>query len=281
METNLENIYRQNEYATNEKVSKATRYLFYFELVMFILCWTKVFDISANIINIAFITSLLPLLLPTIIVDVLHIGKFWVKYLIALCLISVTGICYVVFTFQTMMVFVIPTLLMALYLDKQVIIYTCIWSVINIILSHLITCFVILQPWIEPFKDPKMIMWYGALPRVLYYLICAGIIIMLNSRYAKYIRGFYRLSLDNEVMNTEKIKLEDNKSSSELSAILNTMTQREQEVFELLIKGYTNAQIANQLHLSMGTVKNYVSVIYDKTEIRDRTSLAIRFNHIS
>ena len=44
----------------------------------------------------------------------------------------------------------------------------------------------------------------------------------------------------------------------------------------MLSEGYTNSQIAEFLYISEGTVKNYISVIYDKTGIRDRTVLALR-----
>ena len=53
------------------------------------------------------------------------------------------------------------------------------------------------------------------------------------------------------------------------------LTERESEIAKLLAEGCTNAQISSILFISEGTVKNYVSIIYDKFDIRDRAKLAV------
>lgn len=53
------------------------------------------------------------------------------------------------------------------------------------------------------------------------------------------------------------------------------MTEREKEICTLLAKGMTNHQIAEKLYISEGTVKNYISSIYDKTGIHDRAKLIV------
>ncbi|MBR3646446.1 MAG: response regulator transcription factor [Lachnospiraceae bacterium] len=53
------------------------------------------------------------------------------------------------------------------------------------------------------------------------------------------------------------------------------LTAREREVSSLLAEGMTNRQIADKLYVSEGTVKNYISSIYDKTGIHDRVKLVI------
>ena len=51
------------------------------------------------------------------------------------------------------------------------------------------------------------------------------------------------------------------------------LTEREKEIARLLAEGCTNSQISSVLFISEGTVKNYVSIIYDKFDIRDRAKL--------
>lgn len=53
------------------------------------------------------------------------------------------------------------------------------------------------------------------------------------------------------------------------------LTARELEVCGLLMKGCTNGEIAKELFLAEGTVKNYMMSIYDKFDIHDRTSLVL------
>ncbi|GBF76096.1 DNA-binding response regulator [Paenibacillus sp. 598K] len=53
------------------------------------------------------------------------------------------------------------------------------------------------------------------------------------------------------------------------------LTPREREVIRLIGMGRSNREIASELSLSQGTVKNHISQALDKLELRDRTQLAI------
>lgn len=53
------------------------------------------------------------------------------------------------------------------------------------------------------------------------------------------------------------------------------LTEREQEVLVLLAQGHSNPEIARRLHLAKGTVRNYVSVIFQKLGVSDRTQAAV------
>lgn len=56
---------------------------------------------------------------------------------------------------------------------------------------------------------------------------------------------------------------------------LKVLTRAEMEVAERLATGATNREIAGQLNLAEGTVKNHVSSLLRKLEQRDRTGLAL------
>ncbi|HZG88390.1 response regulator transcription factor [Paenibacillus sp.] len=49
-----------------------------------------------------------------------------------------------------------------------------------------------------------------------------------------------------------------------------TFTQRERHIAQLIAEGRTNKEIARMLYMSEGTVKNYVSVVYQKIGTNDR-----------
>ncbi|WP_297428170.1 response regulator transcription factor [Clostridium sp.] len=71
-----------------------------------------------------------------------------------------------------------------------------------------------------------------------------------------------------------------NKEKYSTIDLLENLTEREIEICQLLSDGYTNSQIAEFLYISEGTVKNYISTIYDKTGIKDRTMLALKLAKI-
>jgi len=53
------------------------------------------------------------------------------------------------------------------------------------------------------------------------------------------------------------------------------LSERELEVLSLLAQGLTNQEIAAKLFLSEGTVKNYVSAVFTKINVADRTQATI------
>lgn len=57
---------------------------------------------------------------------------------------------------------------------------------------------------------------------------------------------------------------------------LDLLSRREWEVLQLLVKGYNNVRIADELFLSDKTVKNYVSSILHKLHVPDRTNAVIK-----
>jgi DNA-binding NarL/FixJ family response regulator len=55
------------------------------------------------------------------------------------------------------------------------------------------------------------------------------------------------------------------------------LTKNEQAVIKKIADGLSNKEIAQELFLSEGTVKNYITEILSKLNLRDRTQIAIFF----
>jgi DNA-binding NarL/FixJ family response regulator len=58
--------------------------------------------------------------------------------------------------------------------------------------------------------------------------------------------------------------------------LVEPLSGREQAVLRLLARGLSNKEIADQLFLAEGTVKNHVSAILQKIDARDRTQAALK-----
>lgn len=64
------------------------------------------------------------------------------------------------------------------------------------------------------------------------------------------------------------------------STIIEDLNEREREILNLLANGLSNADIAEKIHLAEGTVRNYVSSIFAKLDVSDRTqAAAIAWRH--
>ncbi len=53
------------------------------------------------------------------------------------------------------------------------------------------------------------------------------------------------------------------------------LSERETDVIRLISDGLSNREIAERLFLSEGTVRNYLTAVLDKLDLRDRTQVAV------
>ena len=65
-------------------------------------------------------------------------------------------------------------------------------------------------------------------------------------------------------------------SAQTAEKLIEPLSEREIDVLRLLANGLSNREIAGQLFLAEGTVKNYVSSAMQKLSVRDRTQAALR-----
>ena len=66
-----------------------------------------------------------------------------------------------------------------------------------------------------------------------------------------------------------------NQQTQPASLLTEKLTEREVDVLRLLARGFNNTEIAANLHLSEGTVRNHVSSILEKLNVSDRTQAAV------
>ena len=74
---------------------------------------------------------------------------------------------------------------------------------------------------------------------------------------------------------TDKIPDLINKTTAQRDFAKYGITEKEYAIIEQVANGLNNKEIAETLYLSEGTVRNYLSSILEKLELRDRTQLAI------
>ena len=66
-----------------------------------------------------------------------------------------------------------------------------------------------------------------------------------------------------------------NTSSTDVQNTNYNLSKRETEILRLLSHGLSNSDIAQQLFLTEGTVRNYTSEIFKKLGVNDRTQAAV------
>lgn len=63
------------------------------------------------------------------------------------------------------------------------------------------------------------------------------------------------------------------------SSALAELSEREKEIATMLTQGFSNKQIAMALFISEGTIRNYISTIYSKIGVNDRTNAVLYFKN--
>lgn len=74
-------------------------------------------------------------------------------------------------------------------------------------------------------------------------------------------------SLSNQIMEYSKVKGEG------MDALLNGLTERQKEVYHLIISGMTNKEIMAELFIEQSTLKSHINQIYRKLDIKSRSEL--------
>ena len=65
------------------------------------------------------------------------------------------------------------------------------------------------------------------------------------------------------------------KEDIEIDKRVDELTEREKDILKNLSNGMSNKEIGESLYISEGTVKNHITLILNKLDLRDRTQLAL------
>lgn len=105
---------------------------------------------------------------------------------------------------------------------------------------------------------------------------CKGYILKQNiSHIIPALQAAYAGSMvfDEEIIS----KIKNGSSAEDEVPKIPELSEREDAILKAVAEGMNNKEIAGQLYLSEGTVRNYISELLAKLEVRDRTQLAIYY----
>jgi DNA-binding CsgD family transcriptional regulator len=58
-----------------------------------------------------------------------------------------------------------------------------------------------------------------------------------------------------------------------MNVVTKNLTKRQNQIVDLLMKGHSYQSIADQLELSINTIRKHISILYKKLDINDKTGL--------
>jgi DNA-binding NarL/FixJ family response regulator len=78
---------------------------------------------------------------------------------------------------------------------------------------------------------------------------------------------------------SEQIKEQSSVSDEGMDALLRELTERQREVYDLIIAGKTNKEIMTELYIEQSTLKTHINQIYRKLNIKSRRELKSKLKH--
>ncbi len=176
-----ETIMDSNEFEANKFVSKIMRSTCIAMLIVEILDLINVFTIDKKIMLTITIIVCLILMFPTLLVDVLKIKKGYVKYVLIWCSMIFISILTVTLSYHTVLLFIYPIALSAVYFSKKLTIATLIQFSILIVLSQFGAFYAQLTVDYNGLSFTRLICFL-IVPRIIILMALSTIFIAVNQR---------------------------------------------------------------------------------------------------
>jgi DNA-binding CsgD family transcriptional regulator len=84
---------------------------------------------------------------------------------------------------------------------------------------------------------------------------------------------YFRMNERKNSMLTDQIKELSRSKNEGTEALLERLTERQREVYDLIVSGKTNKEIMNELFIEQSTLKSHINQIYKKLNIKNRRML--------
>lgn len=172
-------LIRKNTLEVNKLAAKCLRITVLFLISLWLFSITDYYDYDKFMVTLIFFSSALLLLIPTVLVNVLHLEKQRIKYYVIICILAVVFLISTFVSYSFIILVIFPLLIATLYCDRTLIIGTTIADCICVFLS------VILRYFACNGNDVRS---YESLPEIIIYCVFLNIIlILLTTLFTYYI----------------------------------------------------------------------------------------------
>lgn len=98
--------------------------------------------------------------------------------------------------------------------------------------------------------------------------------VLKRARSAELVETIAKVAAGANLLDRATVRQASRKSHGDKGDRLDLLTHREASIVELIAKGYSNREIAEELYLAEKTVKNYITNLLAKLGLRRRTEVA-------
>jgi signal transduction histidine kinase len=195
--------------ANEEQINVRAAYILIYELciitVILLLNGFKVFTLYSYATAPIWKISLgLLLIMPAILVCFIGLKGLWIKYFIITCCVLASGMSFIIFNTQAILIFIFPTVLVTLYYNSKLTYFTFVLTVIITLASHFTASYLLLPIPYQTSFGLQYVIIDTALPQVMFYLCFTLVIHMLNKRTLQLINNVQKITQENEMLELQK-----------------------------------------------------------------------------
>lgn len=165
-----DSLIRKNNLEVNKIAAKCLRITILFLISLWLFAMTDYYSCDKYIITIIFVASVLLLLIPSVLANVLHMEKQWIKYYVLICILSVVFLLSLFVSYEFVIVGNLTVLLATLYCDRKLIITATISDSLCILAAMLLRYF-LTDEVSERYSDFSEALIYGVLFQIILLLV--------------------------------------------------------------------------------------------------------------
>lgn len=245
----------ENEKIANRITAKVMRVTFLIFTLVYILNVVGIFVVDKTIMTIAYICGGALLLLPTLLVNLLKLDRWYIKYISVMVAVIFVALMSITLTYHVVVIYVYPIAIASLYFSKRLNVYATAFTVIGVSIGQILAFF------LDTLQDDNFVVFksaivFGVIPRAIVLIAVAAIFTMLTSRTAMLLSNLMGAQEQEEMLGKMTAMKESASKTSdrlfgmvtELSRITDNSLQANQRITQeaekLLVSSVENTQAA-------------------------------------
>ncbi len=164
-------LIQRNNLEVNKVAAKCLRITILFLISLWIYAATDYYNYDECSIMMVFASSIVLLLIPTVLVNVLHIEKQWIKYYVIMCIMSVVFLLSTFISYDFIILVILSLLIATLYCDRKLIVVTTLIDCICVFITMLLRYYIFNNGMSSEYSTFLEALIYGVFLRIVMVLV--------------------------------------------------------------------------------------------------------------
>ena len=193
---NRDLLIRRNTIEVNKVASKCLRITVLFLISLWMFASSNYYNYDEISVMIVFVASIVLLLIPTVLVDVLHMEHLWIKYYVIMCCMAVVFLLGTFISYNYIVLLVFPLLIATIYCDKKLIVTVSVIDCICVFAVMFLRYMLFKGEISESYESVTEAVVYGGFLRI--------VMVLLTTLFSYYIVERNMVMLDKTIDNLRR-----------------------------------------------------------------------------